>query len=96
MNVIRRAAGSGINLLASVVLVLCLAGIVGVWIAKSRVDVLGDNVFQAADDSLAFMDEKLERIEGAFKNGPQPSWILSKGVDRLSQQAESRRKPHRC
>ena len=85
MNVIRRSAGSGVILLASVVLILCFAGIIGVWNTKSRIDVLGDKVFEAAEDSLAFMDEKLDRIEGAFKNSHRRVGLLSKGVNRLSQ-----------
>jgi hypothetical protein len=85
MNVIRRSAGSGVILLASVVLILCFAGIIGVWSTKSRIDVLGDKVFEAAEDSLAFMDEKLDRIEGAFKNGHRRVGLLSKGVNRLPQ-----------
>jgi DNA repair ATPase RecN len=87
MNFLRRITGSGIILLASVVFVLCLAGIVGVWIAKSRVDVLGDSVFQAADASLAFMNGKLDRIEAGFKKVHRRVGILSKEADRLSQQA---------
>ena len=85
MNVIRRSAGSGVILLASVAFVLCFAGIIGVWSTKSRVDVVGDKVFEAAEDSLAFMDEKLDRIEGAFKNGHRRVGWLSKGVNRLPQ-----------
>ena len=42
-------------------------------------------VFEAAEDSLAFMDEKLDRIEGAFKNGHRRVGLLSKGVNRLPQ-----------
>jgi hypothetical protein len=85
MNVIRRSAGSGVILLASVVLILCFAGIIGVWSTKSRIDVLGDKVFEAAEDSLAFMDEKLDRIEGAFRNSHRRVGLLSKGVNRLPQ-----------
>ena len=85
MNVIRRSAGWGIILLASVVLILCFAGIIGVWNMKSRMDVVGDKVFEAAEDTLVFMDEKLDRIDGAFKNGHRRVGLLSKGVNRLPQ-----------
>ncbi len=85
MSVIKRAAGSGVILLASIVLVLCLAGIVGVWLAKSRVDARGEQVFQAAEDTLAFMDEKMDRIEGAFANGHRRVGLLVEGVNRLPQ-----------
>jgi methyl-accepting chemotaxis protein len=83
MNAIRRSAGLGIILLASVMLILCLAGIVGVWLAKSRVDAIGDSIFKAADISLAFMDEKLDRIENVFKNGEGRIGLISNAVDHL-------------
>ncbi len=86
MNVLRRSAGAGVIFIASVVLILCLAGIIGVWSTKSRMDALGDKVFEAAEDSLAFTGEKLARIEGAFKKGHQRVELLSKGVDRLPQE----------
>jgi hypothetical protein len=83
MNIIRRSAGSGVVLLASVVLVSCFAGMIGVWHVKSRMDVLWDKVFDAADNSLAFMNAKLDRIDGAFKSGQTRVGLLSKAVDRL-------------
>ena len=85
MNVIRRSAGLGVILLSSVVLIICLAGIIGVWITKSRVDVVGDKVFEATEDSLAFMDKKLDRIERAFKISHRRVELLSSGVNRLTQ-----------
>jgi hypothetical protein len=83
MNAIRRSAGLGIMLLASVMLILCLAGVAGVWLAKSRVDAIGDGIFKAADISLAFMDEKLDRIENAFENGNRRIGLISNAVDHL-------------
>ncbi len=85
MNVIRRSAGLGVILVASVVLVFCIASIVGVWITKSRVDVLGEKVFDAAEGSLAFMDDRLDRIEGAFKNTNRRVGLLSRAASRLPQ-----------
>lgn len=85
MNVIRRSAGLGVLLVASVVLIICLAGIVGVWIVKSHVDVLGDRVFEAAEDSIVFMDEKLDRIEGVLKTSHRRIGLLSKSMNRLPQ-----------
>jgi DNA repair ATPase RecN len=87
MNIIRRSAGSGVIFLAFVVLVLCFAGIIGVWSTKSRIDALGEKVFEVAEDSLAFMDEKLNRIEEAFKNGQRRVGLLSMGLDRIPQKA---------
>jgi hypothetical protein len=83
MNAMRRSAGLGIILLASVMLVLCLAGIVGVWFAKSRVDTIGVGIFKAAGSSLEFMDGKLDRIENAFKNGNRRIGLISNAVNHL-------------
>lgn len=85
MNVIKQSAGLAVILLASVVLIICFAGIIGVWITKSRMDVLGDKVFDATEDSLAFMDEKLDRVERAFKNSHRRVELLAKGVTRFPQ-----------
>jgi septation ring formation regulator EzrA len=83
MNAIRRTAGLGIILLASAMMILCLAGIVGVWLVKGRVDAIGDGIFKAADNSLEFMDEKLDRIEIAFKNGNRRIGLISNAVNHL-------------
>ena len=83
MNAIRRSTGLVIILLASVMLILCLAGIFGVWLTKSRVDVIGDGLCKAADNSLEFMDKKLDRIENAFKNGNRRIGLLSNAVNHL-------------
>ncbi len=85
MNAIRRPAGSVVILLGFVVFVLCFAGLIGVWSIKSRLDVLGNTVFEAADDSLAFMELKLDRIEGVFQSGRKRVGLLARGVDRLQQ-----------
>ena len=42
-------------------LTVCLAGIVGVSMARSRVEAVGQAVLGAADDSLGFVDQKLDR-----------------------------------
>lgn len=90
MNTIRRSAGLGMTIVASAGLVLCLAGIVGVWITKRHVDALGDKVFEAAEDSLAFVDKKLDRVETAFRDVHSRIGVLSKAVDRFPQkQAEA-------
>ena len=83
MNVIRRSAGLSIISIASVFLILCFAGIIGVWNAKSLMEVFGDKVFEAAEVSLVFMDEKLDRIEGGFQNIHRRVGLLSRGVGRL-------------
>jgi chromosome segregation ATPase len=83
MNAVRRSTGLAIIVLASLMLILCFAGIFGVWLAKCRVDVIGDGLYKAADNSLEFMDEKLDRIENAFKNGNRRIGLLSNAVNRL-------------
>jgi hypothetical protein len=83
MNAVRRSTGLGIIIISSVALILCVAGIFGVWIAKSRVDAIGKDIFKAADNSLEFMDEKLDRIENAFKNGNRRIGLLSNAVKSL-------------
>jgi hypothetical protein len=80
---IRRSTGLGIILLSSVVMIMCIAGIVGVWLAKNHVDAIGDDLSKAADNSLEFMDEKLDRIENIFKNGNRRIGLLSNAVNHL-------------
>lgn len=90
MNIMRRSAGLGIILVASAGLMLCLAGIVGVWVAKSHVDALGEKLFEVAEDSLAFMDKKLDRVETVFGNVHRRIGTLSTAVDCFPQkQAEA-------
>jgi methyl-accepting chemotaxis protein len=83
MNIIRRFAGWGIILLASIMLILCMAGIFGVWLTKSHVDAIGDDLCKAADNSLEFMDEKLYQIENAFINGNRRIALLANAVNSL-------------
>jgi hypothetical protein len=83
MNAMRRSTGLGMTIVASAGLVLCLAMIVGVWITKRHVDAVGDKVFEAAEDALAFVDKKLDRVETAFRNVHGRIGVLSKAVDRF-------------
>lgn len=85
MNAMRRCTGLGVILLASAGLMLCLAGIGGVWVAKGQVDALGERLFEAAEDSLAFMDKKLDRVETVFRDVHRRIGMLSKAVDRFPQ-----------
>ena len=85
MSTLKRLTGAGIILLASVVLILCFAGIVGVWVAKNRVDLVADRAFEAAEDSLAFVDEKLDRIEKLIQNSHRRIGLLSKPLNRLAE-----------
>lgn len=83
MNAVGRSTGLGMMLLASAGLILCLGGIVGVWLAKRHLDALGERLFEAAEDSLTFMDEKLDRVETVFRNVHRRTGTLSKAVDRF-------------
>ena len=85
MNGIRRAAGLGMTIVALAGLMLCLALIVGVWITKEHADTAGDKVFEAAEDSLAFVDKKLDRVETVFRNVDSRIGVLSKAVGRFPQ-----------
>jgi methyl-accepting chemotaxis protein len=83
MNAMRRSTGMGIIILASVGLILCIAGLFGAWLVKSRVDAIGDGLCKAAVNSLEFMDKKLDRIEIAFKNVHRRIGLLSNAVNSL-------------
>ena len=85
MTAVRRCTGWGVMLLAAAGLMLCLAGIVGVWVAKCHVDAIGERLFEAADDSLAFMDKRLDRVETAFGNVHRRIGKLATAVDRFPQ-----------
>jgi hypothetical protein len=80
---IRRSAGLGVIILSSVMLILCFAGIFSVWFTKSRADAIGDSLFHAAENSLAFMDGKLDRIEIACKNGNRRIGLFSDALKSL-------------
>jgi methyl-accepting chemotaxis protein len=67
-------------------LTICLAVIVGVWMVKSRVEAVSDAALGAADQSLAFVDDKLGRVEKILKTGQQPVTLLSMAAERLKLQ----------
>ena len=54
MTIARRSLGFGTLLLSILGLTVCLVGIVGVWMVKSRVEAVSDAALEAADQSLAF------------------------------------------
>ncbi|HTP00552.1 MAG TPA: hypothetical protein VMJ64_04205 [Anaerolineales bacterium] len=60
-----------------VMLVLCVLGIVGVWVLRANVIQAADRVFQAADVALV---QTVSRIEEAVKNGQD----LQASLDALS------------
>jgi chromosome segregation ATPase len=87
MTIIRRSAGLGMVIVSSVMLILCLTLIVGVWSIKNRLDAIEDGLYKAADNSLEFMDQKLDKIENALKNGNRRISLLSNAVNRLPEKA---------
>ena len=91
MTILRRSIGLGIILLSAFGLLLCLAGIVGVWMVKSRVEAVGKAVFTAADDSLGFVDAKLDRVKDALDRSRQRvSWISTAAERLRNEKADAR------
>ena len=86
MAIARRSLGLGTVLLSILGLTVCLAVIVGVWMVKARVETVTNAALEAADRTLAFVDEKLERAEEILKRGQQPVASFSKAVERLQRQ----------
>jgi chromosome segregation ATPase len=92
MIILRRSAGLGILLLSTLGLLLCFAGIVGVWVVKDRVEAIGNAVFSAADESLVFVDAKLDRVKEALDKGRQRVNGISKAAERLKDEKADARK----
>ena len=78
-----RLIGLGAILLSVLGLLLCLAGIVHLWTVKSRVNAIGNAAFSAADDSLAFVDAKIDRVKEALDKSRQRVGWISKTAERL-------------
>jgi len=86
MTIARRSLGFGALLLSILGLTVCLVVIVGVWMVKSRVEAVSDAALEAADQSLAFVNDKLGRVEEILKRGQQPVILLSTAAERLERQ----------
>lgn len=86
MAIARRTLGIGTLLLSILGLTVCLAVIVGVWMVKARVQAVSDASLDAADRTLAFVDDKLDRVEEILKRGQQPVTLLSKLAERFQRQ----------
>ncbi len=92
MNIVRRLAGHGTLLLAVLGLFLCIGGIVGVWVGKSRVDPVGAAVFGTADEALGFVDIKLDRVKQVLERSRRRVSEMSRIAERLrSAEANARR-----
>lgn len=76
-------AGGGIFLLAGLGLVLCLGATAGAWVAKARMDAVGDAVFGTAGEGFEFVEEKLGRVKQGLERSRQPASDLSRIAGRL-------------
>jgi hypothetical protein len=83
MAILRRSIGLGTILLSAFGLLLCLTGIIGVWMGKSRVDAVGTAVFGTADDALAFVDAKLDRVKDVVERSRHRVSGISRIAERL-------------
>jgi hypothetical protein len=84
--------GGGTLLLSMVGLLLCLAGVAGVWMLRGRVEAVGNAVFSAADESLVFVDAKVDRVKQALDNSRQRVSGISTTAQRLRDaQADARK-----
>lgn len=92
MIIFTRVIGLGTVLLSVLGLLLCLAGIVGVWMVKSRVKAIGNAAFSAADDSLGFVNAKIDRVKQALDKSRQRVGWISKAAERLRDEKASARK----
>ena len=86
MAIARRSLGLGTLLLSIFGLTVCVAVIVAVWMIKARVEAVSDAVMEAADQSLAFVDGKLGRVEKILQAGQEPVTLLSRAAERLQRQ----------
>jgi hypothetical protein len=83
MSLTRRLAGHGILLLAILGLLVCLGGFAWTWRLKTRVDAVGRAAFNAADETLEFVDRKLDISRQALERSRQSFTGLSRGAARL-------------
>ena len=92
MTILKRSIGFGTSLLAVLGLLLCVGGIIGVWLGKSRVDAVGTAVFGATDDALAFVDVKLNRVKEVVERSRHRVSGISRIAERLTNAKADARK----
>jgi phage shock protein A len=92
MTITRFSIGSGTVLLSILGLLLCLAGIVGVWMVKERVEAVGNAICAAADESLVFVDAKIDRVKEELDKSRQRVSGISKLAERLRDEKADARK----
>ena len=84
MTIFTSAIGIGAILLSILGLVLCLAGIVGVWMVKSRIEAVGKAAFVAANEAFALVDATFVRVkEVSDKCRQRFSGIISVAAERV-------------
>ena len=84
MTLLRRSAGLGAVLLSILGLLLCLAGVAGVWTARGRADRLVAASFDTADDAFDFLDTRLTRVRQSLGRSRERAGGLSKLAERLT------------
>src|SRR3954466_6525282 len=89
MSLLRRSAGLCAVLLSVLGLLMCLAGVAGVWAVRGRVDKLVAASFDTADDAFAFMDTRLGRVTQSLERSRERTGGLSKLAERLSAAADA-------
>ena len=92
MTILKRSIGFGTSLLAVLGLLLCVGGIIGVWLGKSRVDAVGTAVFGATDDALAFVDVKFDRVKEVVERSRHRVSGISRIAERLTNAKADARK----
>lgn len=71
MTITRLSMGIAAILLSIAGLLVCLVAVAGVWMVEGRVKAVANTVFAAADDSLVFVDAKVDRVRQAVDNSRQ-------------------------
>jgi hypothetical protein len=94
MNTVRRLAGDGALLLATLGLFLCIGGIVAAWVGKSRVDTVGATVFGAADEAFGFVDIKLDRVKQVLERSRHRVSDMSRIAEQLKNAEANARKEY--
>jgi chromosome segregation ATPase len=92
MAILKRSLGFGGLLLAVLGLLVCVGGIIGVHVAKTRVDAVGAAVFETADDALAFVDTKLDRVKQVVETSRKRVSGVSRIAERLRKAEADARK----
>lgn len=85
MSIVRLFVGGSVILLSLAGLVLCCGGVAGVWTIGKRVEALGNVVFSTVDESLIFVDAKVQRVQQAVNKCRTCVRGLSLAAQRLAE-----------